>query len=578
MAVVGIDLGTTNSLVTAFVNGESKIIPNPHNQLLTPSVVSLSDDGNIIVGSAAKDRLISSPKLATSLFKRQMGTEKQIKLGNKTFLPEELSSFILRQLIKDAENYLNEPVTEAVISVPAYFNANQRAATKVAGSLSGVKVERLINEPSAAALACRNWDKDETFIVIDFGGGTLDVSIVETFDNIVNICAIAGNNNLGGIDFDIAIAADVCSVNGLDMEQLPDSEYQALLKASETAKIQLQDDNEAHISVTLSGTRYEYVLTGNRLFQLSQRIIESLKKPIQRAAKDSGLGLADIDKCILVGGSCNMNLVRDYLSSLLRVDVTYSQDTDKIVALGLGTYVGIKQRISDVKDLVLTDICPFSLNVGIHNYSDPSRSITSTLIPRNTALPASRTSQFWTVELGQQQIRLQINQGEEYYAADNTQLGELNITVPLNKTANEVIDVTFTYDINAMLLVQAKVVSTGKEYSLTIAGKGAMEGRQLERYAKTIQSLKLAHYERMDLLLERAKRMYTEVDETSKPHMQSILNALTQINKDGSIRKVSARLDEIEAVVDEIEEGLKDSDIFHKTPVFLRVIKGGADE
>ena len=576
--IVGIDLGTTNSLVTAFIDGKSILIPNAYGEVLTPSVVSLTEKGDIVVGKAAKDRLVSSPDMAAAVFKRKMGKDTKIKLGKKSFLPEELSSFILRQLLADAETYLNRPIAEAIISVPAYFGATQRAATKMAGSLSGAKVERLVNEPSAAALACRDWDRDETFVVIDFGGGTLDVSIVETFDNIVNVCAIAGNNFLGGVDFDHAIAEAVCKENDLDMAALSAHEYQILLKAAETAKIALEDVGEAVISINMLGKPVEYTLTDHNLFFLSQSILERLKKPIQAAVRDSGLSIRDIDKCILVGGSCKMPVVQDFLSSLLRVPVTYSQDTDKVVAQGLGTYVGIKQRAGEVKDLVLTDICPFSLNISVHNRDNPQKPLTQTMIPRNSALPTSRTSAFFTVEPGQTTIEVLVNQGEEIYAADNTELGKINVQVPLNRKEHEQIDVTFTYDINAILAVQVKVPSTGKQYQLMLAGKGLdIPENQLNKYVQNIQNFKLAHYQRLDLLRERAKRIYAEVGEDAKAFMQSVTLGLENMDGLGSIRKVSQTLDEMEEYLDQVESGLGGDDIFNNMPVFLRLIKSPKD-
>jgi len=579
MAIIGIDLGTTNSLVTAFIDGKSVLIPNRHGEFLTPSVVSLNDNGQIIVGKLAKDRLITKPNTAASVFKRKMGTDTKIFVGKKSFLPEELSSFILRQLIEDAKTFLNEPITEAVISVPAYFNANQRAATKMAGSLSGIKVERLVNEPSAAALACRNWDTDETFIVIDFGGGTLDVSIVETFDNIINVCAISGNNTLGGIDFDHAIVEEICAEHSIDLNNLADSEYQILLKAAETAKIHLANSNEITISVNVKGKKVEYTLTNSFFFSRAQQILERLKKPIQQAVRDSGLAISDIDKCILVGGSCKMPIVQDFLGTLLRVPVSYSSDADHIVALGLGTYVGIKQRASQVKDLVLTDICPFSLNVGTYNHDNPARNITQVMIPRNTALPTSRTLPFFTVILGQNTIDILISQGEEFYNDDNTALGKLTVQVPYNIRVHEQIDVTFTYDINAILVVQVKVASTGKQYQLMLAGKGLdIPEHQLEKYLTNIQNLKLAHYERLDFVLEQAKRMYAEADENLRPYMQQIVLELEKLNKIGSIRKINKTIGDIETQLAEIEKNLGSDDIFNKLPVFLRLIKGDADE
>ena len=502
-----------------------------------------------------------------------------ISSGKKTFLPEELSSFILRQLLDDAQKFLGEPITEAIISVPAYFNANQRAATKLAGKLSGVKVDRLINEPSAAALACRNWNDDETFIVIDFGGGTLDVSIVEAFDNVINICAVSGNNFLGGIDFDQAVANAVCTEYDIDMAALSNYEYQILLKAAEFAKIQLGYNDESVISVTLQGKRIEFPLTGNDFFHLSQQILERLKKPIQLAVQDSGLSVSDIDKCILVGGSCHMPIVQDFLNSLLRVPVTYSEEADKIVALGLGTYAGIKQRVGEVKDLVLTDICPFSLNIDVYNEANPAKSFAYTMIPRNTVLPTSRLERLYTVQPGQTKIRLQISQGEEMYADDNIFLGKLDVKVPRNKKDIEEVDVTFTYDINAILAVQAKVISTGEQYQLILAGKGlSVSESQLEVYIKNIQNYRLAHYERIDLIRERTKRIYTEIHEDLKPLMQEIVQSLDKMGTSGSIRKVIKRLDEIEKYLDELEKNLDGTDIFNDMSTFLRLIQGDLDE
>ena len=338
MAIVGIDLGTTNSLSAAYIDGKSILIPNPYNEFFTPSIVSVNEDGKLLVGKPAKERLVTGPDFTASLFKRNMGTNKKIMLGKKSFLPEELSSIILRQLLDDAEKFLREPITEALISVPAYFNANQRAATKRAGILSGIKVEQLINEPSAAALACRE-DVDKIFIIFDFGGGTLDVSIVETFDNIVNICAISGNNYLGGADFDQAIAQEICAENKIDIASLSTQELQTLLRVSENAKIALSKDKNAYVSVILKNKEVSYVLSEERLSEISGGIMERLRNPIRLAMKDSRLQASDIDKCILVGGSCRMPIVRNYLEGLLRVPISDGDDENKLVALGLGMYV-----------------------------------------------------------------------------------------------------------------------------------------------------------------------------------------------------------------------------------------------
>ncbi|MCL2421925.1 MAG: Hsp70 family protein, partial [Defluviitaleaceae bacterium] len=565
--------------VAAFIDGKSTLIPNSHGELLTPSVVGLTEDGQIIVGKSAKERLITHPTLTASLFKRHMGTDHKIKLGKKEFLPEELSSLVLRQLLEDAANFLDEPVTEAVISVPAYFNANQRAATKIAGTLSGVTVERLVNEPSAAALACRNWDKDETFIVFDFGGGTLDVSVVEAFDNLVNICSISGNNALGGTDFDQAIVTAVCEAYGLNEAKLPKQDYNILLKAAENAKVELQNNDESTVTATIQNKKIAFPLNGSKLYHLSQDIFDRIKNPIRAAVQGSGLEVSDIDKCILVGGSCHMPIVQEYLNSLLRVPVTDSDDLDRIVALGLGTYVGIKQREGSVKDLVLTDICPFSLNIGVHNEADPTKTLSHTMIARNTALPTSRTEPFFTIQPGQTEIGCPISQGEGMYSDTNTQLGKVTIKVPYNKTANEQINVTFTYDINAILAVQAESVSTGAKEQLILTGKNAfVSDAQIEKYVESIQRLKLAHHERIDFLLEKAKRIYEEADEYQKHHMKEIVIALENLRKGGSMRKAHKALDEIDTHLSDIDKSMGGDDIFNNKPAFLRLIKGGVDD
>jgi len=579
MITVGIDLGTTNSLVAAFIDGKSTLIPNTHGEFLTPSVVGLDENGDILVGQSAKERLITYPELTTSLFKRHMGTDMKIKLGKKFFSPEELSSFVIRQLLEDAKNFLGEDIDEAIISVPAYFNAKQRTATKLAGALSGVKVERLVNEPSAAALACRNWDEDETFIVFDFGGGTLDVSVVEAFDNVVNICSISGNNFLGGTDFDHAIAEAACNEYGIDIKKLSTQDYQILLKAAESAKIELKNNNEAEVLATVNGKKIVFPLTNNTLYQLSTEIFERLKKPIQASVKDSGLGASDIDKCILVGGSCHMPIVQNYLSSLLSVPVANSGNLDHVVALGLGTYAGIKQREGDIKDLVLTDICPFSLNIGTHNESNPAKLLSHTMIQRNTALPTSHTEPFYTIRHGQTVVDFEISQGEEFYADANTKLGKVSVQVPSNMKEFERVDITFTYDINAILAVQANVVSTGAKKQLILSEKGLFTSDdQLEKYLETVQGLKLAHHKRIDFLLEKSKRIYTEIDEHLKPHMRDIIISLERFSKTGSIRKANKGLDEFDEYLAMIEKNMRGNDIFKDKPAYLRLLENARSD
>ena len=561
--IIGIDLGTTNSLVAAFKNGESVLIPNEYGEFLTPSIVGLDENNELIVGKIAKERLVTAPDLTTSVFKRKMGRDSKVKLGEKDFLPEELSSFVIKKLIADAQDFLGEKIEEAVISVPAYFNSKQRAATKKAGQLAGVRVERLVNEPSAAAIACLDGDTDNTFIVFDFGGGTLDVSIVEAFDNVINICAISGDNFLGGCDFDLAICKAFCDENNLAIKSLSKQEKYSLLRVAENAKLALQDVEEVQLKTVINNEMLTMTLTNDKLMELSLDIFKRLRKPIANAMKDSGLEASDITSLVLIGGSCKMKIVKDYLKKLLRIPVVNNDSVDQIVAKGLGFYVGIKQRSQEVKDLVLTDICPFSLSVGVLDLND--RHTSYIMIPRNSVLPTSITKDFYTNHLGQTIVDLSIYQGEEMYAEDNLMLGQLELSVPKNLTTNERIDVTYFYDINSILVVKALVVSTGKIFSYILGGDGLeLRGDDSASYLKKHQNieLKFAQHQRQTFLLEKAKRIYAESDAGMKPYMQIFILKIEDAINISSLRKLDQVLDEYEVFLEAVEKQENNLDLF----------------
>ena len=561
--VIGIDLGTTNSVATAFKDGESILIPNEYGEFLTPSVVGFDDNNELIVGKIAKERLVVAPNLTTSLFKRKMGQDVKVKLGEKEFSPEELSSFVLRKLITDAELFLGGKVEEVVVSVPAYFNSKQRAATKKAGQLAGIKVERLVNEPSAAAIACLDEDEDDTFIVFDFGGGTLDVSVVERFDNIINICAISGDNFLGGRDFDSVIFKTFCDENDIIVNDLSKSQQQTLLRVAEEAKMALQFQEKAQLQVVIDDKMLRMDLTNEKLAELAKDIFTRIRKPIAQAMKDSGLEAADISKLILVGGSCEMKIVQNYLKKLLQIPVVNHNDTDKIVAKGLGIYVGIKERSQEVKDLVLTDICPFSLSIGALDFM--SRYISAIMISRNSVLPTSVTKDFYTGHAGQKVVDLKVYQGEEMYADDNMLLGELQFDVPENMNGYERIDVTFFYDINSILVVKAMIASTKEVFTYVLGGDGLeVTGVKSKKYLDQHShvDIKFAQHERQTFILERAKRIYAEGNSEFKPHMQMIIGDIENIMEISSLRKLNEILDEYEAILEEIEKAENKIDLF----------------
>ena len=566
MAVIGIDLGTTNSIAVVFRNGEVEMIPNSFGEYLTPSVVTI-ENNELIVGKIAKQKLVTNPENTTSLFKRDMGTNKTIKIGKNKYLPQELSALVLKQLINDAEKYLNEKVEEVVISVPAYFNAKQRRATKLAGEIIGVKVDRLINEPSAAAIACHE-DEFETFVVFDFGGGTLDVSVVDCFENVVSICSIAGNNQLGGIDFDKAIAMHFCQQNKIDYNSLLRAEKESLFLAAERVKIALQDNEEATMSLSIRGKLYSVKITNEILSLISKPILDEIREVIRRAVKDSGFVPSDIDRMIMVGGSSYMPIVRDYLEKLLKIPVESAEDIDYMVAMGLGKYLGIKQRCSEVKDLVVTDICPFSLSTPIVNESDSSKPLAKVIIPKNTVLPSSRTVTLQAYRRGQNNISISVYQGEEMYENDNILLGHTKVKIPRNYKENEQFNITYSYDINSMLYVEVEIISTG-EKSVFIIGddkklESIKEGNQLNAIKEI--SIKLNSNPEYEACIERARRIYKELSPELKRMLQERMESLEIMYKDcvnniQKKREIVEEMDRLLDVFDSISE-FNESDIF----------------
>lgn len=566
MAVIGIDLGTTNSIAVVFRDGEVEMIPNSFGEYLTPSVVTI-ENNELIVGKIAKQKLVTNPENTTSLFKRDMGTNKTIKLGKNKYLPQELSALVLKQLVDDAEKYLKEKVEEVVISVPAYFNAKQRRATKLAGEIIGVKVDRLINEPSAAAIACHD-DEFETFVVFDFGGGTLDVSVVDCFENVVSICSIAGNNQLGGIDFDKAIAMHFCQQNKIDYNSLLRAEKESLFLAAERVKIALQDNEEATMSLSIRGKLYSVKITNEILSLISKPILDEIREVIRRAVKDSGFVPSDIDRMIMVGGSSYMPIVRDYLEKLLKIPVESAEDIDYMVAMGLGKYLGIKQRCSEVKDLVVTDICPFSLSTPIVNESDSSKPLAKVIIPKNTVLPSSRTVTLQAYRRGQNNISISVYQGEEMYENDNILLGHTKVKIPRNYKENEQFNITYSYDINSMLYVEVEIISTG-EKSVFIIGddkklESIKEGNQLNAIKEI--SIKLNSNPEYEACIERARRIYKELSPELKRMLQERMESLEIMYKDcvnniQKKREIVEEMDRLLDVFDSISE-FNESDIF----------------
>lgn len=557
MTILGVDLGTTNSLAVVYKEGKPVLIPNAYGEYVTPSAVSILD-GKIVVGKLAKERLITHPECSASLFKRNMGSDVTYTLDKKEYDSATLSSFVVKQLIEDAQNYLHESIDEVVISVPAYFNARQRQDTKRIGELLGVQVERLINEPSAAAIACHMDDEYETFVVFDFGGGTLDVSVVDCFENVISINAISGNNHLGGTDFDRAMAEYFCFKNGLNYNVLDLSFQQSILRACEQAKIKLSTQSVVEVSLVHLNKNYNCIFDENVLFNTTHSLLESCKNVIGKAVKDSGFSAGELDSLILVGGSSQMPVLQHYLSDALNIPVLKEENMDSLVALGLGKYIGIKQRDENIKDVVVTDICPFSLSTSTYNEQNPDLELSTVLIPKNSVLPTSKKMTLRTVHKGQTKVNISVFQGQAMYAKENLFLGQAFIHVPRNMHDYESFDLIYSYDINSMLYVEAIVHSTKEHYIFRVSKGDVLEKVDASVRLDSIKEVSLALYQNneVDALLARIERIYQEVDEETQDYLMRLHTEFTKDMESliNNIQKRKRLINQVSQILNQIEE------------------------
>ncbi|WP_448909574.1 Hsp70 family protein [Holdemanella biformis] len=557
MTILGVDLGTTNSLAVVYKEGKPVRIPNAYGEYVTASAVSILD-GKIVVGKLAKERLITHPECSASLFKRNMGSDVTYTLDKKEYDSATLSSFVVKQLIEDAQNYLHEEISEVVISVPAYFNARQRQDTKRIGELLGIKVERLINEPSAAAIACHMDDEYETFVVFDFGGGTLDVSVVDCFENVISINAISGNNHLGGTDFDRAMAEYFCLKNELNYNVLDSSFQQSILRTCEQAKIKLSTQNVVEVSLVHLNKNYNCIFDENVLFNITHSLLESCKNVIGKAVKDSGFSASELDSLILVGGSSKMPVLQHYLSDALNIPVLKEEHMDSLVVLGLGKYIGIKQRDENIKDIVVTDICPFSLSTSTYNEQNPDLELSTVLIPKNSVLPTSKKMTLRTVHKGQTKVNISVFQGQAMYAKENLFLGQAFIHVPRNMHDYESFDLIYSYDINSMLYVEAVVHSTKEHYIFRVSKGDVLEKVDASVRLDSIKEVSLGLYQNneVDALLARIERIYREVDEETQDYLMKLHTEFTKDMESliNNIQKRKRLINQVSRILDQIEE------------------------
>lgn len=558
--LIGIDLGTTNSLAAYYADGKPNLIPNRLGKYLTPSVVSVDENGTVLVGETAREYGIMHPLDTAKVFKRSMGTSKEFSLGNMKFKAEELSSLVIKSLKEDAETYLGCEITEAIISVPAYFNDLQRKATVEAGKLAGLNVSRIINEPTAAALAygVGSKDKDECCLVFDLGGGTFDVSILEYFNTIMEVHAIAGDNYLGGEDFTQVLANMFLEKVVIAPETLDIRTMNEVFKEAEAAKIKFSSQKTVTLSCKISGEVVESEISIDEFEKRCEPLLERLKNPIERSIKDAGLNLSDIDRVILVGGSTRLSCVRKFVSRILRRFPEISIDPDTSVALGAAVQCGMKERNSEIKEVVLTDVCPFTLGteVVMSNGIFDEDGHYLPIIERNTVIPVSKTHTLYTASDNQSRVRVKILQGESRMAKNNVMLGELSIPVPPGPKGKESIELTFTYDVNALLEVEVLVNSTGVKRKVFVQN----EAQKISEEEAEARMQKLAHLklnprdeEENKLLILRGERLYEESLEHDRELINQALMRFENVLSGRNHIEIARERKEITRLFDDIE-------------------------
>jgi molecular chaperone HscC len=522
--IVGIDLGTTNSLVGIWRDGAVELIPNALGHTLTPSAVGLGDDRTILVGLAARERLATHPALTTTAFKRYMGADHLLFLGDKGYRPEELSALVLRSLKADAEAILGAPIVEAIITVPAYFNDIQRKATKAAGALAGLKVERLLTEPTAAALAygLDAQEEDELLLVVDLGGGTFDVSLLHRFEGVVEVRATAGDSWLGGEDFVDAIVAAFMAGPGA-AAALPAKSADlpiigALRRQAELAKRMLSSQEAATISVVHAGKPIDWTLARDQFELLSEPLLARLRAPMERALGDARVDPEALSRIILAGGASQMPMFRRLIARLFRRLPVYQLNPEEVVARGAAVRAGMAARGAGLEETVMTDVAPFTLGIetSVAIGEDESTRVHGQFLPiieRNTIIPASRSKIVYPVDDKQKVMALRAFQGEAPLVKDNVLLGELNVKLSRGPAGKEKVDVRFTYDTSGLLEVQATILSSGRSEKLVIEGNpGVMQPDEIARRLATLAKLKIHPREDMKTraLVARATRLFEQ--------------------------------------------------------------------
>ena len=562
MSILGIDLGTTNSACAVWKDGKATLIPNRFNEYLTPSVVGIDNQGEVLIGKSARNRLISHAKSTASVFKRYMGTDYSIDLGKRSFTATELSSLILASLKEDAETYLGEAITHAVISVPAYFNDVQRKATKLAGELAGLTVDRLINEPTAAAMVYGLHEKRDgmQFLILDLGGGTFDVSLVEYFEGVLEVHASSGDNHLGGEDFLQLMVNDFLQKSMLDKAKLTSNELQRLTEVMETTKRKLSSQRDVEIKQALNSPHPPYCITREDFDHLVQPLLHRVQLPIERTLRDADITPAEIDEVVLVGGATRMFAFRSLITRMFRRMPAANIDPDLVVAMGAGIQAGLKQKHEDLDDVVLTDVSPYTLGVEVINHGDSNGKqggLFMPIIERNSVVPISVERSLCTAEDNQKAVNIKVYQGESRLVKNNVYLGELEVKVPKAKAGVETLDIRYSYDMNGLLEVDVTVNSTGVTHHTTIINSASgLSDKEIEKSRSKLAKLKFHPREDAENRnhIARAERLYESALGDKRDYISRILSQFEQVLERQNPQEIKKAASELAHILDSLEE------------------------
>ncbi|MAD44517.1 MAG: molecular chaperone HscC [Oceanospirillaceae bacterium] len=561
--IIGIDLGTTNSLVARWHNDGPQLLANALGDYLTPSVVGVDAHGHVLVGRAARDRLMTHPQDTVAVFKRLMGTQSEVVIGGQSFSPQELSSFVLRQLKEDAEAATGETVTEAIITVPAYFNDTQRQMTRLAGRLAGLNVSRLINEPTAAALAYGiHKTADSTFLVFDLGGGTFDVSVLEIFDDVIEVRASAGDNRLGGEDFTLLIAHKInaaCAQQGIREEDLEGRFRPNIYAEAERVKQALSLQHEVHTGLDLENTHVEFHYRREQFEQDCQPLLQRLIAPVKQALADATIRPSELDRVLLVGGATRMPVISKQVAQMFGALPGRELDPDQVVVMGAATQAALKARHQSLEEKVLTDVCPYTLGIEVTTegaWGQKIHGVFSPIIERNTMIPVSRKETYYTVHDDQKMIRINVYQGESRETRLNILLGDMEVDVPPAPAGREAVDVRFSYDINGLLEVEVLVRSSGiTSRRLLTQQEGLLSEEQINESLQRLQALKLSPRDNAinDALIARANRLYEQHLGERREAIGQLLDFFVSLVESGDKQEIERLRPEVEARLAEYE-------------------------